>query len=174
MGVRVTLLMALTADGKIARDPAHFPDWTGKADKKLFVRLTRQAGALIMGRKTYDTIGRPLPGRLNVVMTRNRRLRSGHDDLIFTDRAPEALVQWLGEKGYQAVILAGGATVNNLFARQQLIDQMVLTISPLIFGQGLSLFSQPFDMRLKLLKTEPLGTDQISLYYRVLKGLDRV
>ena len=174
MGATVTLLMALTADGKIARDPEHAPDWSGKTDKQLFVRLTRKAGVLIMGRKTYDTIGRPLPGRLNVVMTRNRRLRSAYDNLLYTDRSPRALVEWLSGQGYSEVILAGGATINNLFAREQLIDQMVLTISPLIFGEGLSLFSQTFDMRLKLLKTEALGTDQITLYYRVIKQAHRI
>ncbi|MDM8539056.1 dihydrofolate reductase, partial [Desulfobacterales bacterium HSG17] len=65
--------MAQTLDGKIAKDADHFPDWTGPEDKKLFVKLTKQAGCLIMGSKTYDTIGRPLPGRKNVIMTKDKK-----------------------------------------------------------------------------------------------------
>lgn len=61
--MKVTLLMAMTLDGKIGKSHDHFPDWTGKADKTLFVRLTKKAGVIIMGSKTFDTIGRPLPNR---------------------------------------------------------------------------------------------------------------
>ena len=32
--MHVSLMVAITADGKIARDVDHYPDWTGKADKK--------------------------------------------------------------------------------------------------------------------------------------------
>lgn len=169
MTVKVTLLMALTADGKIARDAKHFPDWTGKADKRLFVRLTKKAGVMIMGRKTYDTIARPLPGRLNVVMTRDKRHQSKHPELIYTQRQPAQLLKWLEEMGYREVILAGGATVNDLFARERLIDEMVLTVSPLVFGEGMSLFSMALDLRLKLLEMEQIDEGAVSLRYEVLK-----
>ena len=61
--MKVILLMALTVDGMIARSPEEFPDWTGTEDKRMFKKTTLEAGVLIMGAKTYDTIGRPLPGR---------------------------------------------------------------------------------------------------------------
>ena len=63
----VTLLMALTLDGKIAKDPDHYPDWTGKEDKKLFAEISKKAGVVIMGSKTFDTFGKPLPNRKNVI-----------------------------------------------------------------------------------------------------------
>jgi dihydrofolate reductase len=34
--MKVTLVMALTVDGKIGKSPEHFPDWTGKEDKRIF------------------------------------------------------------------------------------------------------------------------------------------
>ena len=74
--MKVIVLMALTLDGRIGKSRDHFPDWTGKADKRLFVTLTKRAGALIMGSRTFDTIGTPLPGRKNIVMTRNRDRKS--------------------------------------------------------------------------------------------------
>ena len=36
MNMKITMLMAVTADGKIARNSSHFPDWTSKEDKKVF------------------------------------------------------------------------------------------------------------------------------------------
>ena len=80
----VRLMVAITADGKIARNSDHYPDWTGKADKKLYVEITKKAGVMIMGSKTFDIIGRVLPGRKTVVMTQNPERRSDREDLVFT------------------------------------------------------------------------------------------
>ena len=44
--------------------------WYLPEDLKFFKRIT-QAKPLVMGRKTYASIGKPLPNRLNVVVTRN-------------------------------------------------------------------------------------------------------
>lgn len=38
--MKVTLVMAITQDGKIGRSPNHFPDWTGKEGKKLFAEIS--------------------------------------------------------------------------------------------------------------------------------------
>ena len=43
--------------------------WNVKGEQRLFKEIT-QGGTLIMGRKTFESIGRPLPGRLNIVVTR--------------------------------------------------------------------------------------------------------
>ncbi|MBF0259476.1 MAG: dihydrofolate reductase [Desulfamplus sp.] len=69
--MKVILIMAMTLDGKIARHPMEPVDWTGKADKKKFVKITKKAGAVIMGSTTFDTIGKILPDRKNIVMTRD-------------------------------------------------------------------------------------------------------
>lgn len=167
--MKVVLVMALTADGKIAKDSDHFPDWTGKADKKLFVSITKRAGVLIMGSKTFDTIGKPLPGRLNIVMTRNKDRQSDWDNLIYTDAPPQALLSDLEKRGYSEVILAGGRTINDIFGRENLIDEIDLTIAPKIFGSGMSLFSRKLELDLELLHFSELEPNVVYLKYRVLR-----
>ena len=167
--MKVTLLMAITLDGKIGKTPDHFPDWTGLEDKKLFVSVTRRAGAVIMGSKTYDTIGMPLPGRKNVVLTRDRRRVSHWENLRFTDASPQAVLDTLEKEGYREAILAGGALVNSLFAEAGLIDDIIVTISPTIFGYGLSLFTQEISMDLELADVRRLGRDLVCLTYHVVK-----
>ncbi len=167
--MKLILLMAVTADGKIARDAAHFPDWTGRADKKLFVEVTRKSGVLIMGSKTFDTIGKPLPGRKNIVMTRNTARRSQWENLVFTNQAPRNLLADLEKQGYHQAVLAGGATINTLFARAHLIDEIRLTIAPLVFGRGLSLFSAELEMPLRLAHVKQLDDGLIHAVYRVRK-----
>lgn len=163
--MKLVLLMAMSLDGRTALHPAHFPDWTEKADKRLFVEVTRRAGVVIMGSRTYDTIGRPLPGRKNVILTRDPARVSHQDNLLFTSRAPREILDTLAAEGHAEAVLAGGATVNTLFAREDLIDEMIVTIAPRLFGQGLSLFEPGVEMSLRLLSVDRLGEQMVQLRY---------
>ena len=166
--MKVILLMAMTLDGKIARDERHFPDWTGSDDKKLFVRITKKAGVIIMGSKTFDTIGEPLPERKNIVLTRDRSRESKQADLVFTGRPPGSILRDLEKEGYNEVVLAGGSIVNSLFARANLIDEIVITIAPRVFGTGISLFADELDLQLELMEVEKLDSKHVLLKYRVI------
>ena len=166
--MEVILLMASTVDGKIARNSSQFVDWTGKADKKYFAEITRKAGVVIMGSKTYDTIGKPLIDRLNVVMTRNTTNRFLRKNLLFTKESPQQLMNTLENKGYTQAILIGGAETNSSFLQENLITQIHLTVVPKLFGAGLSLFSKETDKNLKLLQTKKLCSDKFVLVYQVV------
>ena len=62
----LTAVVAMTPDGVIGNQ-GDIP-WRLSSDLRRFKRLT-MGGALIMGRRTFDSIGRPLPGRRNIVVT---------------------------------------------------------------------------------------------------------
>ncbi|WP_022664770.1 dihydrofolate reductase family protein [Desulfospira joergensenii] len=166
--MKLILLMAATADGMIAKDSLHPVDWSGKADKKYFVRTTRQAGVVIMGSNTWDTIGKPLPGRENIVMTRDKTRKSNDKDLIFTDRSPARILEDLNARGFESAALIGGAKINSLFMKENLIDEIHLTLVPRLFGRGLTLFSEALDHRLELLDVVKIEGGHLLLKYRVL------
>lgn len=168
--IKVILLMAITIDGMIAKDPDHFPDWTGAEDKRFFARTSKKAGVVIMGSKTFDTFGKPLPNRKNVILTQNKSRRSTWANLIYTAQKPESILADLAAEGYTSAILAGGAAINTLFAQKDLIDEVVVTVVPKIFGQGLSLFTAEIDLELELLEMQKLGEDLVCLRYGVIKG----
>ncbi|MBT8338585.1 MAG: dihydrofolate reductase [Desulfatitalea sp.] len=169
--MKLILLMAMTADGKIARNANHFPDWTGRADKRMFKRKTLEAGVVIMGARTYDTIGKPLAGRLNVVMTRHPERYRPAENLVLSCRSPGQVLDDVASRGFETVILAGGATINAAFARRGLINEMILTITPVIFGTGLSLFSEPIDLSMDLLNCRELEPNVIVLHYALRKDV---
>ena len=169
MAIKTILLMAQTLDGKIAKFADHFPDWTGKADKQLFVRETRKAGAIIMGSKTYDTIGQPLPGRRNIVMTRNPERVSQYDNLIYTHLSPKAILSELEEDGFERVVLAGGGgLINSLFAKEGLIDEILVTITPMIFGTGIPMFEEGVGGELSLLRAIQIDKERVCLHYKFM------
>jgi dihydrofolate reductase len=165
----VRLMVAITVDGKIARNADHFPDWTGKADKKLYVHITKKAGVMIMGAKTFDIIGRVLPGRKTVVMTRNPERRSDREDLVFTRDPAEKILADLANQGYTEAVVVGGAQINRLFAASGLIDELILTISPYAFGTGISVFSDTVDLKLSLKKCWQLDDNTLCIRYAVLR-----
>ena len=168
--MKVILLMAMTVDGLISRTSDDFPDWTGSADKKLFKKASLDAGVLIMGSRTFDTIGKPLPGRKNVILTRDKSRISQWDNLVFTDQSVPDLLLQLKEEGYESVVLAGGARINTLFARHNLIDEVHVTYSPIIFGSGISLFSEKVHIDLRLIGFNQIGDDRIFVRYEVVKN----
>lgn len=165
--MKLTLIMAMTADGKIARHSRHFPDWTGREDKRMFKRLTTEAGVVIMGAGTYESIGKPLSGRLNVVMTRNPGRFQPRENLWITSDAPQHILTALEKRGYSAAALTGGATINTLFVREKLIDDMVVTISPLLFGEGISLFSESVDAALDMQSMREIEPGVVVVHYKL-------
>ena len=167
--MNVTLLMALTADGLIGRDDAHLTDWTASEDKKLFKTFTQKAGVVIMGSKTFETLDRPLPGRKVVILTRKKDRKTAWDNVVFTDLSPKRLLASLSDKGYAHVVVSGGATINALFAEQGLIDEIILTYSPIVFGSGVPLFKGEVSMDLELVKVSRMGANLIYAHYKVVK-----
>ena len=167
--MHVSLMVAITVDGKIARASDHYPDWTGSADKQLYVEITKKAGVMIMGSTTFDIIGRVLPGRKTVVMTRNPERRSDRSDLVFTQATPERIIEDLASQGYEEAVVVGGAKINQLFAEKGLIDELILTVSPYAFGSGLSIFSDTVDLKLELKKFFKIDENTLCLRYRVLR-----
>lgn len=163
----VILLMAMTLDGKIARSHSELIDWTGKQDKQYFVKVTRQAGVVVMGSKTFDTIGHPLPGRKNIVMTRSRTRKSDHKDLVFTDQTPRQILVDLKQQGFDQAALIGGSVINSLFAKENLITQIHVTLVPAVFGQGLSLFNTDLALSLEFMESREIGKGHLLLIYKV-------
>ena len=103
----VTLIVAVADTGVIGRDntlPWHLPD-----DLKRFKRLT-MGKPIVMGRKTYESIGKPLPGRRNIVLTRDANYRR---DGVTVVHDVDAAMRAAGEA--PEIMIIGGADLFRLF-----------------------------------------------------------
>lgn len=98
-------IAAVARNGVIGAD-GDIP-WRVPEDWQRFKRLTL-GHTLVMGRRTYDSIGRPLPGRTTVVITRDRRWRG--DGVLAAPSVPDALALAL-EREPVSVFVAGGGEV---------------------------------------------------------------
>jgi len=107
MDIKLTGIVAMTPERVIGKDndmPWHLPE-----DLKMFKRTTK-GHPIVMGRKTWDSIGRPLPGRQNIVLTRNMEWSAEGADVI---HGPEDLKGL--ELQDQHVFIIGGAQVYEIF-----------------------------------------------------------
>jgi dihydrofolate reductase len=162
------MMMAVTLDGKIAKSSDHFPDWTSREDKQLFQKISKEAGVVIMGEKTFATFPFPLKDRLNVVFTLEKNPKEA-PGVKWVTGDPEEVVKELEAMGHNSAILGGGAFINGLFLEKNLVDEIIVTIEPKIFGEGLGLFRGDFNVNLKLTSCEKINDDSVVLKYKVIK-----
>jgi dihydrofolate reductase len=117
----VSLIVAASLNHGIGKDnqlPWHLP-----ADLKFF-KQTTMGCPVVMGRKTFQSIGRTLPGRKNVVITRDTTFNSdGKFDIALASGLPEALEQLKDDK--EVFIIGGGEIFKQSMA---IADTIYLTV----------------------------------------------
>ena len=122
--MRISLIAAMTPDriiGCAGALPWHLPE-----DLKHFRRLTLNH-CVLMGRKTYSSLGRPLPQRRNLVISRHAKpavTLTGDGVEWFNDIS--AAIQWADHHGETELFVAGGGEIYT--ATLNLAHRMYLTI----------------------------------------------
>lgn len=167
--MKITLHLAISADGFIAKLDGD-SDWVAAADEVLFKNRVREAGCLVVGRRTFeqyqDSIY-PVDGAINIVLTKNPALKI--DSAIPVD-SPSKAVAIAKEKGCASILIAGGAHTSSAFLEAGLIDEIFFSVHPLILGTGISPFADvAFEKKVKLLDTKNLDDGLLELHYEVLK-----
>lgn len=165
--IPVTLIMAITLDGKIAKNSHHFANWTSPEDKKHFSKISKEFGVMMMGENTFKTLPGILPNRLNVVFSNKKNLKET-ENLKYVKGEPEKVLDELKKLGYKKALLCGGTFLNSLFLKKKLINTLYITIEPKIFGQGLNLFDNPIDYSLELEGLKKINKNSITLKYKVI------
>ena len=120
----IVLVAAIADNGVIGNDNKLI--WRLKTDLRRFRNLTNGC-PLVMGRKTYLAIGKPLPGRETIVLTRDPDFRAESVNVVHSLDAALELGQRLGQAmAASAVIIAGGSEI---YARAlPRVDRLELTL----------------------------------------------
>jgi len=109
MSLRVSHIVAMTPDRVIGRD--NDLPWRHPEDLKYFKRVTL-GKPILMGRKTHESIGQPLKGRTNIILT--RRLLYRADGCVIAhdiDEAIAAAAQAASESDVDELMIIGGAEI---------------------------------------------------------------
>ena len=127
--MRISIIVAVSENGVIGKN--NDIPWRLSSDLKRFKRLTMEH-TLLMGRKTFDSIGKPLPGRKTVVLSRKPEMKLD-GVAIFSDL--EKAVFAAKSQGEEELFIAGGAEI---YAQSfPIADRILLTrVHATIHGSG--------------------------------------
>ena len=106
--MKITIVAAIASNNVIGQKNS-LP-WDIPEDLKRFKQLT-SGHTILMGRKTFDSIGRPLPNRTNIVMTKDTNYQKEGIEIVFDEREALNLIKDLN----QEVFIIGGSKIYELF-----------------------------------------------------------
>ena len=143
--MKIIMVAAISRDGFITKgkDP-DVSKWTSVEDKEFFQRIKSKHNLFVMGRKTYDSgLVLPKPGTLKLILSTNSKKYSSLQipgQLEFSDLSPQEFVK-IYMTNYESCLLLGGGITYSTFLEANLVDEIYLTIEPLLFNTGTPLLN---------------------------------
>ena len=173
--MKTTLYMAISANGIIATETGD-EEFLSHENWEKFCELAREFGNFVVGRKTYEAVKKWDGGynfddlvdveKVVISQDKNFKLDKGYT----LANSPEDALAKLSQKGFQKVLITGGANINSAFAKLNLLDEIIFNIEPVMVGKGIPVFApEDFELKLKLISTEKLASGVSTLRYSVLK-----
>lgn len=150
------------AIGKGGKLPWHYP-----ADMKFF-RETTTGHAVVMGRKTWLTIGKPLKNRLNIVLSRDPNIEPQESLLVLTDI--DSVLSFNNSLSTDLFVI-GGAQIYEAFLPH--IDKWIITEVPLTVSGADAFMPKGYLDGFKHTDSKPLGEDLVVKFYPRLSAKTR-
>jgi dihydrofolate reductase len=139
-----TLAVAATEDGYIARHPAHPPaDWCSPEEQALFLAHVDAADWGILGRRTHEAADKPFRRRIvfSSAVAEPEWRRPTQLWLDPAGRGPDDLARLVAPiHPLRHGLILGGTAVHGWFHDAGRIDRVLLTVEPVRFGAGLTVF----------------------------------
>jgi dihydrofolate reductase len=170
---KVILYIAASLDGYIARANGDI-DWLSSVERPGedygYAAFYSSLDALVMGRETYDlslTFGEwPYPGKKSFVFT-HRNLKSVRQDVAFLSSDVVNGVAAIEAQGFHSLWLVGGGALTRSFFQNDLIDEYIISIIPVLLGSGIPLFPPAGrEQKLVLAKSTEYPSGLVQLQYK--------
>jgi len=142
------------AIGKGGKLPWHYSE-----DMKFF-RETTTGNAVVMGRKTWLTIGKPLKNRLNIVLSRDSSIEPQESLLVFSDI--ESVVSFSNSLATDLFVI-GGAQIYEAFLPH--IEKWIITEVPLTVSGADAFMPKGYLDGFKVVDTRSIGADLVVKFY---------
>lgn len=174
MTVKVSVYIATSLDGFIARKDGKI-DWLtgGEGGEDYgYADFISTINYVVMGRNTYEKVltfgGWPYTKKVIVLRSRELTLPSELAKRVeVLSLAPQELINELERRDAHHIYLDGGMTIQR-FLRANLVDEMTITIIPILIGEGLPLFGAlKMDMKVELLRSEAFKNGFVQNKYKV-------
>jgi len=169
--MKVVLYMAVSIDGFIAKKDGD-SDWVSETDTINFEKKVAETGCIVVGNRTFKQYKDelyPIENATNIILTSHKALKSENRDVVYAHSPADALEVASG-RGQDKILLVGGGITNGLFLKDKLIDELILTVHPLLLGNGIRLFENPdCNINLQLLTQNKLAKNLIQIHYKIIR-----
>jgi dihydrofolate reductase len=146
---KVVLFIATSLDGYIARLSGAV-DWLFTDEDYGYKDFFARVNVVVMGRKTYEQVlsfgAYPYRSKISYVFTRTPN-RFTDSEVSFVSDDIQSVIKQLQTSGDGDIWLIGGAELVHSFLEQDLVDEFVISVHPILLGEGIPLFHQPSPMR---------------------------
>jgi dihydrofolate reductase len=163
----LSAIVAIAENNAIGKDnklPWHLPE-----DLKFFKRTT-MGKPVLMGRKTFESLGKPLPGRLNVVLTTRKEFAAPEGVLVFNNLA-EGIAAMERDDPDEAFIIGGGEIFREAMAE---IDRIYMTRVKTTIEDADAFFPEIDHSHWKLVWEEAHEKDEKHAYDFTFQQLERI
>jgi dihydrofolate reductase len=174
MSRKVILYIATSLDGYISKpnDDLSFLSIAQKEGEDYgYTDFVQSIDTVILGRKTYDWVMTQVPDfphadKNSFIITRTARLAIGNTQ-FYTGELQELVSRLKAEEG-KDIFIDGGAEVVNELLRGNLIDEFIISVIPVLVGNGIKLFKdgRP-EQTLQLVSVKQFDTGLAQLHYKL-------
>jgi dihydrofolate reductase len=118
----ISIIVAIAKNGVIGKAKGEM-SWHVKEEFQHF-KNTTFGFPIIMGRKTFETLGKPLKERLNIVVSKNKSYKTSYDDVVIKSSIEEAIEYCNSLKPEKIFIIGGGEIYRQAIL---FVDEMIIT-----------------------------------------------
>jgi dihydrofolate reductase len=167
---KVVLFIASSLDGYIAR-PSGDIDWLFTDHDYGYSEFFGSVDTVLLGRKTYEqvlTFGEyPYEGVKSYVFTKNPLFQVENNVELVTEDTRK-FIDNLRQADGKNIWLVGGSQLTYDFMNKNLVDELILSIHPIVLGEGIPLFvNSTMPQFLKLTKCQTYSSGLVQLSYDV-------
>lgn len=169
---KLILYIAMSLDGFIAR-PNDDLDWLQSVAKEGedygYQSFIHTVDTIIIGKRTFDKVltlveTYPHHDKMTYVITHTKQ--SNKDHIIFYTENIKDLINELKQQAGKNIYCDGGAILVQTLLREELIDEMIISVIPILLGEGIRLFdNNKFIAYLQLLDAKHFDTGLVQLHY---------
>lgn len=171
--MNVVMIVAVSEDGYItAGEDPNPSNWTSDEDRTFYQATLNKYNLYLMGHATYKKTKNTLPAHAyKIVMTHNASEQPSIPNTLFTNKSFTSILQSFSAR-HTEVLVIGGASIYNQLLNQQLIDEALVTVEPVLLHRGTKFMTNKNfyeNYGFALVSKKILNQSDTTLYHYVLK-----
>lgn len=170
---KIILNLALSLDGYIEGPNGEF-DWCFTDQDYGMLQFLKEVDVILYGRKSYEMLlhyeAEPYPGKAKYVFSRSLQAAAAETKVVPGNNVAK-FVRDLRQQPGKNIWLFGGAELTTSFMNENLVDELQLSIHPIVLGQGKPLFANIEARKYcRLTDTKTYNTGLVQLFYETNLG----